>query len=341
MSLHWATGFRCGLLLAVTLLPACGDGAPSRDTDGAATAAVTIERVGARQVHAAAWDTVFVIGGGVQDTMLLVPRLLAARGGQLYAFDYGDSRVKAFDAQGQPRWQFGGSGSGPEEFGNPLDMEVGPDGSVWVVDATEGRLSVVAPSGAGERLVRHPSLLVKDVVPLRDHLIATLASPGDTFWIALDSAGRARQAGRSLVPGLAEATPMIRQGFTTVADDGRAWATIFPFGNPFVVYDGTEVRCHGRLVEGEPFPRQRPDNGRDPVWAVASVLTDSSLFVLPRGQTDLKLRALDEYSARDCRYLRTVRLPQKAVAMAYSDGIFYFTMEDPAPFILAARLETP
>ena len=121
---------------------------------------------------------------------------------------------------------------------------------------------------------------MKDVVPLRDHLITTLASPGDTFWIALDSAGRARQAGRSPVPRLAEATPMIRQGFSTVAGDGRTWATIFPFGNPFVVYDGTEVRCQGRLVEGEPFPRETPGDVRDITWAVASVLTDSSLFVL-------------------------------------------------------------
>lgn len=133
---------------------------------------------------------------------------------------------------------------------------------------------------------------------------------------------------------------MLRQGFSTVADDSRTWATIFPFGNPFVVYDGTSVRCRGRLVEGEPFPTEPPKDPRNAAWAVASVLTDSSLFVLPRGRTDLRLRVLDEYSARDCRYLRTIRLPQKVVAMAQSGGIFYFSMEDPAPSILAARLRS-
>ena len=84
-----------GWLLAVALAAACGDGASARDTGAGKAAAIPAERVGARQVQTAAWDTVFVIGGGVQDTLLLIPRLLAARGGQLYAFDYGDSRIGA------------------------------------------------------------------------------------------------------------------------------------------------------------------------------------------------------------------------------------------------------
>ena len=56
-----------------------------------------------------------------------------------------------------------------------------------------------------------------------------------------------------------------------------------------------------------------------------------------RGRTELALEVLDEYSASDCAYRRTIRLPQKAVAMAASEGVFYFAMMEPAPTILAAR----
>jgi hypothetical protein len=292
-----------------------------------------------RQVEAVAWDTVFVIAGGVQDTMLLRPRLLAARHGVLYAYDYGDHRLKAFDATGRPVWQFGGSGAGPEEFGNAIDLEVGADGTVWVADGGNGRLSQVSADGRALRVTPFSGLPVRDVVPLRSGVLVTLvASRADSFWVTLDGAGRPREAGGIPFPELAQAQLAARQGYATLGDDGNTWATVFPFGEPFAVYDGTQVRCAGTLVEAQPFPAQLPPDPRDAVWAVAAVLTDSSLFVLPRGRTEHASRSLDEYSAHDCTYRRTVRLPQRVVAVAWSDGTFHLAVEDPLPAIVGVRL---
>jgi hypothetical protein len=324
-----------GVALAGVLVVAgaCGGGGNASADEAPARAGV-----GGRSLVEARWDTLFTIGGGVEDTLLLMPRQLAARGGRLYVFDYGDDRLKAFDAEGGLRWSFGRRGGGPEEFGNPLDVEVGPEGMVWVVDGEEGRLSVVSAEGEGVRIVRHPDVLVRDVVPLTDRLLVTTASHDGRFWLALDGEGRVRESGEAPFPELAAADLLARQGHVAVGEDGQRWAAVFPFGRPFAVYEGTEVRCRGELVEGEGFPARMPADPRSAVWAVGAVLGDTSLFVLPRGRTELALRALDEYSARDCRYLGSVRLPDRVVAMAASEGVFYLAVMEPAPRVLAVRM---
>lgn len=325
-----------GAVLALIAVAAGGCG----DAGGSAGSAEPRAAAG-RQVEAPGWDTVFHLGGALEDTTLLIPRQLAARDGRLYVFDYGDSRLKSFDQQGELAWSFGSRGSGPEEFGNPVDLAVGPEGGVWVVDGGEGRLSVVSAEGQPKKLIRHPGVLVRDVVPLRDRLLVTTASPADTFWMELDSAGSVVETGRRPFPELAEADLLARQGYATVADDSRTWAAIFPFGRPFAVYEGTAVRCTGELIEGAAFPARMPQDPRSAVWAVAAALSGSSLFVLPRGRTDLALEVLDEYSAADCRYLRTIRLPSRVVALAASGDVFYFGRMEPAPSVLAARLRRP
>lgn len=327
------------LLLVITLsLPAHGcsrpdEGSPAVVDEGNAAQL----KAGRRRVEPTSWDTVYVIGGAEQDTLLLLPRLLSARNGQLYVYDYGVSRLNAFDAAGRLRWQFGRRGGGPEEFGNPLDMEVGPDGSIWLADAGNGRLTRVTASGELRDMLRHEGMVVRDVIPLRGRLLVTRVSPGDTLWLALDGQGRSVGAGRAPVRDLAQAHPIVRQSYSVVGDDSSLWATVFPFGDLLLVYQDSVLRCHGRLVEGEPFPGQPSQEMQESIWAVAAVVADSSVFVLPRGRSPYALRALDEYSARDCRYLRTLPLPEKVAAMAYSAGTFYFEHENPAPTILALR----
>jgi len=114
---------------------------------------------------------------------------------------------------------------------------------------------------------------------------------------------------------------------------------VFAMANWLLVYHDRELHCIGNLIEGEP---QFPDTyTRDTaVWAVALAVSDSSAFVLARGQTSLERQLLDEYSTRTCQYLRTLRLPRRLQAMAHDGGVFYFYYEDPAPGILALRQAT-
>ena len=58
---------------------------------------------GGRRFLEASWDTVFIVGGSLSDTLLLRPRILAAGREGPVVFDYGDHAVNGFDTAGRPR----------------------------------------------------------------------------------------------------------------------------------------------------------------------------------------------------------------------------------------------
>ena len=102
------------------------------------------------------------------------------------------------------------------------------------------------------------------------------------------------------------------------------------------MYEGVRLRCLGNLIEGTPvFPAEYGPG--TPVWALDISLSDTSVFVLARGQTPYERRLVDEYSLQDCRYLRTLLLPRLMQSMTYDGDVFYFYYEEPAPTILALR----
>lgn len=317
-------------LLVAALLAACGAG-----DDDPSSGLPAAERITERVVQAAEWDTVFAVGGEVEDTLVLRPLLLAARGGRVYLYDHFDHRVKAFDAGGALRWTFGRAGYGPDEFRNAFDVEVGPDGAVWVVDAGAGRITIVEPGGTLRGHIRLDGRMVRDVLPLAGDTLALPVGAGDHLWVGLDDRGRFRGGGGFPIEGMAEVDPLVRIPFAAVGGDSRTWAAAFPQGEHFVVYEGREPRCRGSLVEGGPFPE--PSGGAPLYWIAAIAVTDSSVFVLANGRTGERLRLLDEYSAGDCRYRRTLLLPRKFVSMAHDAGTFYLGYEQPAPGLMALR----
>lgn len=283
------------------------------------------------------WDTVYSVGGTLQDSLLLKPRLLAARQGLLYLYDYVDAQIKAFDAAGDLRWRFGNRGRGPGEFTNALDLEVASDGTVWVLDSGTGRITVISPNGSLRRMIQVSAARIKDVVPATNELIVTSVSP-DHFLLVIDSLGQVVNRVGFPLEELQRVEPTMRQTFSAVSPDGRTWAAFFPFGDPLVVYEGLRLRCSGKLIEGRDFPAPSPDAS---AWATAIALTDSSVYILAKGETADALRIVDEYSATDCSYRRTLRLPGRFLTMAFSDGIFFFAHEDPAPTIVALRPVSP
>ena len=314
------------------LFAGCQDtGESSRQTAGSAAPAVSAPE---RQFPEVAWDTIFSIGGGVQDTLLLRPRLVAAGNGYLYAYDYVDARLKAFDGKGNLQWIFGRQGKGPGEFGNATGLQIGPQGSIWVVDSPTARITEVTPDGELSRMVPFDGKLILRVLPLAENMLLIPADPHH-FWIAVDDSGRVTDQGFLPLPELKTAHPATRTPFVAVSPSHERWAAVFPWASPLLVYDGKALRCAGTLVEGGPFPpAPSPDNV---IWAVGLAMSDTSVFVLARGQTRDERRIIDEYSTNDCRYLRTLRLPGLFQAMAYNRGTFYLYREEPAPSIIALR----
>lgn len=281
------------------------------------------------------WDTVFQIGGRLADSILLRPRLLSAGPHGPVVFDYGDDAVKSFDAAGRLRWRFGRHGEGPGEFGNPFNIAVGVDGDVWVADVDLGRITILSADGSLKRMLRPDAQLITGVVPQTDGAKVVTTSV-ERFWIHIDKDGTVNGSGAlpSLMPRSGH--PFTRHALATASPDGKHWAAAFVYGNALVVYERGELRCSGALIEGEPAPTQPgPDL---PIWVAGIAMTDTAVVTLPRGRTRDALTMLDFYSGNDCRYLATLRLPQRILAIAYADDTFFVEHEDPAPGLVALRV---
>jgi hypothetical protein len=282
-----------------------------------------------------AWDTVFHIAGSSGDAQLLIPRLIAAQGGWVYVYDYGDWSVKAFDAEGTLRWTFGRRGEGPGEFDNPFTLKVGPDGTLWVFDPGVGRMTGLSRSGSLERAFRVEGPLVTRIAPIRDAIIA-LTVGLKPFWLGLDSEGKVIATGETPLTEISEVAPLARGALAASEEPGRIWAVTFIFGDRLLVYEGFRLRCQGRLVEGREFPSTVD---RDtPPSAIAIAVSDTMVFVVPGSRTEGESVTVDGYSPNDCRYTESLAVPiRNTYAMAFAEGTFYFEMEEPSPGLIGLR----
>jgi hypothetical protein len=288
-----------------------------------------------RRFLKASWDTVFVIGGNLSDTLLLRPRILAAGRDGPVVFDYGDHAVKSFDTAGRLRWRFGRSGSGPGEFLNPFNISVGPDGMTWVTDVKLGRITVLSPDGAATRLLRPEIGTLTATVP-GSGSGRVLTTSVERFWVRIGLDGRVLETGDLPAPHLrGDVHPYTRQALPSGNADG-VWGAVFPIGNDLLVFREGALHCQGELVEGRPAPPV-PERGVR-VWVAGIAVTDTAVVTLPGGETEDRLRMLDIYSSTTCQYVATVRLPRPVLAIAYARGTFYFEHEEPAPGLMALRL---
>lgn len=284
------------------------------------------------------WDTLFVIGGSLEDTLLLKPRIFESGNEHLYVYDYFDDRLRAFDMSGGLTWTFGRSGEGPGEFSNAFDVEVGPRGNIWVVDAGASRITVVSPSGDLVRTIPLAGAIVRDVIPLSDRILVTPVSPNRPFWMAIDSMGATTVEGAFPDSTLRSAHWLHRQPQVDQIPSRGNWVAMIPNGNMFYVYQELELRCRGTLIEGEPLPES--SEADPPVWAVAEAAADSSVYILAKGKTEHSLQVIDIYSLSDCEYRNSVRLPREFNVMTVDDGRFFLEYEEPAPTIVGLRPST-
>lgn len=110
-----------------------------------------------RSAPALGWrlDTVAVIGGFAasgdeyQFDQVRAGGVAGDAAGNLYVLDGAGKRVLGYDAAGELVGVWGGEGNGPGELANPGGLGVAADGTLWVPDQGNGRVTLF-PTGAGE-----------------------------------------------------------------------------------------------------------------------------------------------------------------------------------------------
>lgn len=132
-------------------------------------------RAGEGAVAGASFGDAFDDAGRVRleepDSALItgIEKIAVGPGGRLAVPDREQDRVRLYSADGSLVADLGGTGAGPGELRSPEDAVFGPDGSLWVSDAGNGRLARFGPDGA-----------YRDVLPVRDaYYAADLEVAGD------------------------------------------------------------------------------------------------------------------------------------------------------------------
>lgn len=67
--------------------------------------------------------------------------------GRIYVIEGQAQELRVFDADGRHVRTIGRKGGGPEEFNQPIGMAWAPDGTLWVVDPQNNRISVIDTAG--------------------------------------------------------------------------------------------------------------------------------------------------------------------------------------------------
>jgi DNA-binding beta-propeller fold protein YncE/4-amino-4-deoxy-L-arabinose transferase-like glycosyltransferase len=75
------------------------------------------------------------------------PRDIAITATEIYVVDTGNERVQVFTPDGTFVRSWGGYGSNPDQFVEPVGIAVGPDDRVYVADSGNGRISIFARDG--------------------------------------------------------------------------------------------------------------------------------------------------------------------------------------------------
>ncbi|MGH2533068.1 MAG: hypothetical protein ACRDJW_12285 [Thermomicrobiales bacterium] len=92
-------------------------------------------------------DTEDATTADVQPGLFFGPRAVTVTAEEIYVVDTGNERVQVFGMDGTFRRAWGGFGSAPEQFIEPVGIALGPDGRVFVADSGNGRISVFSTTG--------------------------------------------------------------------------------------------------------------------------------------------------------------------------------------------------
>lgn len=343
---HIAHSARIALLAAAGLLAGC-------DRPEASAVLWTESDVrGDRVPIHAELEERWVKGGGLNDTLLQLPRFVRADSGLVLVYDDGGNRLLGFSAiTGALRWSFGQPGQGPDEFMNVRDARFDMAGRIVVYDAGNARITVLDRSGRA--LGRVPLRRVNDadqIVPLSEGRFLLVTHGQQNPVVVLDSSGSVVSRGDMPWPGFAALSFLARQG--SIASEGDRWVYAFSMGNGFFSYLGDRpIGTIGRYVEHQPFPvpvtQVRQSGSATQTSTAISItncsacsasLSDSVLYVRFGGASAQRNRVLDLYRWDTSDYIGSITLPWAPRDLVVHGKRFYALRSQPAPHVIGGTL---
>ena len=306
-----------------------------------------------RQFEAGSWELV----GQVESDLLWDPWFLRLADERIFVFDGGERVIKVFALDGRPEARLGRAGQGPGEFQNPVDMQVGPDGSVWVLDPLQARVTVFRPDGTFARMFSLGRSSGHRLLVFADSSFWVLGSAtADSLGTRHDASGN--ELGTIPAPGVLDRVGLLaRESSVEMFADGTRAVVAFLYADPLLLLDKRypeEARVV-RGIEVEPFPEvlrwETPYGVASRVHPEArvthvSVATDGdTILSLYRGRSEHGREVLDLYSGATGAYVGSRRLPAEAESsttwMDADGGVVALLLRDPVPTVLLVRWVSP
>jgi hypothetical protein len=293
------------------------------------------------------WAVTTIVAGAD----LLQPFHLRATRDAVLVFDFGDSRLKAFDVHGEPLWQFGQRGHGPWEIAALADVQVTSTGEVLLADRGNSRITVLGPHGERRRMVSLGAPMHRVLPAARGGFLAAIGH--GLWWERFDSTGR--RLGPLPVPAaLAGLNGLSAEPISLALPDARG-AVAFRWSDLVLILDAAGgVAASIRGPERLEFPETRSFKAHadkegditvtrvasDAVWASFAVAAvGPELWVVFAGAKKEDVRRLvDIYDPASGQYKGSLHLPARPLGIAgLAPNTVALLYDDPEPRIDVLR----
>jgi hypothetical protein len=254
--------------------------------------------------------------------------------GNLFVIDFGDFRIKQISPDGALVRTYGhGKGQGPGEFSTLNDVAVGEDGTVWVSDYSNGRITVFGGDGEIVRTLR-PTPQPYRLVPFGDSSFATMLPPGSSQLFGLfDPAGRKRQEFGRFIEEQAVNSLVLDGWVEPDRSGGFVYAGLHA---SLLVGYGPQGRQRFATETIEPWPLPKlEENSQGVRWvdreAIPGTLSlsvaDGKVYLLGYTTSGLKrMGSIDAYDLKDGSYLFSRRVPEPCSWVVVTrDAVFTVT----------------
>lgn len=279
------------------------------------------------------------IDGGPDYVLYFPAGVLVADCGEIFVRDDGDLSIKKFSSSGEILGTYGGAeGQGPGEFTSVTDFLVDERNRIWMVDATNGRITVYTEDGTIDAIIpfRKPPYRLVTVANDRFVVMNEPVHASHLFTIYDLENNEARFVHEfGVLLKNQERDSLALDGW--VSGKGTGPFVLAPlFAGYLASFDRSgSLRFMVETVEsvGIPRMRRREDGTRivrsDSRRSALTVSVDNGkVYVLSILKAGIRnIGALDVYSADDGSYLYSLRLPEPAKRVVVQEGFLYVMNE--------------
>lgn len=305
-----------------------------------------------RHFRTVVWDTVMLVGGTVDDTVIQDPIRIAASHNALFVFDHGRSALTKIDLRGKVEWIRGRRGAGPAEYRKVRDIAIGSS-CVFVMDAENARIAKVdIRTGVTLGYIQIQKLGFGEWVREIDkNTILVITAGQGAAANLIDTLGVVTQKFPLALPNYSNLDGIASQVVVSVTQrPSPKWIAGYLMSDWWASYNNSAAAYTSKFVDDIPEAVVKHySQGAKQITAITSAVFSvrgiyddgQKVMMLYGGSTKLQGRVLDYYDSKTGRYVESRVLPVRLSRFAVrGNQICGVTEIDDVPAIICLAEKT-